>query len=219
MKHLARFLAALLVLATMAPFTNAHFKLLEPTSAIVERDNGDPQKMAPCGGNSANAARGTAADLGTPSNIVTKVRGGTKMHLKVQETVYHPGHYRVALAVNSRSELPKDPEVTTVDSARGPQSVSAVIQNPVRPPLLADGLWAHSTRPTGALPPWETDIDIPNINCEKCTLQIIQFMAEHGLNRDGDYSYHHCADLQITADPAKPLDTRWAAPPARGGGR
>ena len=93
-----------------------------------------------------------------------------------------------------------------------------MIQNPVQPPILADGLWPHSTRPTGALPPWETDIDLPNINCEKCTLQIIQFMAEHGLNRDGDYSYHHCADLQITADPAKPLDTRWGAP-ARGGAR
>ena len=90
MKHLARFLAASACSATMAPFTIAHFKLLEPPSAIVERDNGDPQKMAPCGGNSANAARGTAADLGTPSNIVTKVRGGTKLHLKVQETDLSP---------------------------------------------------------------------------------------------------------------------------------
>ena len=35
------------------------------------------------------------------------------------------------------------------------------------------------------------------------------FMAEHGLNVDGDYSYHHCADLQITADASKPIDTRW----------
>lgn len=218
MKHLARFLTLLLATATLAPFAVGHFKLIEPPSAIVERDNGDPQKMAPCGGNSANSARGTPADLGTPSNIVTKVRGGTKLHLKVQETIYHPGHYRVALAVNSRSELPKDPEVTTKDSARGPQSVSAVIQNPVQPPILADGLWPHSTRPAGAMPPWETDVDLPNINCEKCTLQIIQFMAEHGLNRDGDYSYHHCADLQITADPAKPLDARWGAP-ARGGAR
>jgi hypothetical protein len=156
--------------------------------------------------------------MGMPSNIVTKVQGGSKLHLKVQETVFHPGHYRIALAAN-RSDLPKDPEVTTRESARGPQSVSAVIQNPVRPPLLADGLWPHTTRPTGTMPPWEADIDIPNINCEKCTLQIIQFMAEHGLNRDGDYSYHHCADLQITADPAKPLATGWTAAPARGGTR
>ncbi len=28
------------------------------------------------------------------------------LHVKVQETVYHPGHYRIALAVNSPTELP-----------------------------------------------------------------------------------------------------------------
>jgi hypothetical protein len=198
MKHLPYFLAAFLVTAAFAPFASAHFKLLEPASWLNEAANGDPQKMAPCGGTSANA--------GTPSNAVTKVRGGSKLHLKVQETVHHPGHYRVALAVNSRTELPKDPEVTTREGARGPLSVSAAIQNPVRPPVLADGLFAHTTRGEEV---FETDIEIPNINCEKCTLQIIEFMAEHGLNADGDYSYHHCADLQITADSAKPMDTRW----------
>jgi hypothetical protein len=211
MKQFSRLLTVMSLAVIFAPSAKGHFKLLEPPSALMEADNGDPQKMAPCGGTSANA--------GTPSNIITNVRGGSKLHLKVQETVYHPGHYRVALAVNSRTELPKDPEVTTRESARGPQSVSAAIQNPVRPPVLVDGLWAHDTRPTPPAPPYEADIDIPNINCEKCTLQIIQFMAEHGLNRDGDFSYHHCADLKITADPGKPLDTRWQAAPARGGVR
>jgi hypothetical protein len=28
--------------------------------------------------------------------------------------------------------------------------------------------------------PWETDIQLPNISCAKCTLQVIQFMAETG---------------------------------------
>jgi len=204
MKYLVCCATALLITAAFAPFAVGHFKLLEPQSWLNEAANGDPQKMAPCGGTSANA--------GTPSNAVTKVVGGSKLHLKVQETVHHPGHYRVALAVNSRAELPKDPEVTTrEDAARGTQSVSAEIQNPVRPPLLADGLFAHTTRGTEM---FETDIDIPNINCTKCTLQIIEFMAEHGRNADGDFSYHHCADLQITADSSKPLDARWTGTPA-----
>jgi hypothetical protein len=59
--------------------------------------------------------------------------------------------------------------------------------------------------------PWEADIEIPNINCPKCTLQVIQFMADHVYNQPGGYAYHHCADLAITADPAKPIDTRWPA--------
>ena len=45
--------------------------------------------------------------------------GGSKLHLKVQETIYHPGHYRVALAVNSRNELPADPMTVERMTERG----------------------------------------------------------------------------------------------------
>src|SRR6188768_3600095 len=110
-------LLSLLIVLALAPVSTAHFKMLEPQGWIVEAANGDPQKAAPCGGTSANP--------GMPSNIVNKIQGGQKLHIKIQETVYHPGHYRVALSVLSRAELPKDPMVTTKDGARGPQSVSA----------------------------------------------------------------------------------------------
>jgi len=182
---------------------HAHFKLLEPASWLIEDNRGDPQKAGPCGG--------TNNDYGKPSYIIGKAVGGQKLHLKVQETIYHPGHYRVALAVNSATELPLDPETTTRESDRGPWSVSAVIQNPTQIPVLADGLFAHSTRPTGPMDPWEADVQLPNINCRKCTLQVVQFMADHGFNNPGGYSYHHCANLQITADPAQPLSTGWPA--------
>ena len=85
--------------------------------------------------------------------------------------------------------------------------------------MIADGLFQHYTRPAAQRPqrqrfgtPTTTrDIQLPNISCAKCTLQVIQFMADHGYNQPGGYSYHHCADLQITADPAKPLDKGWPA--------
>ena len=202
MKHIARFLVALVVVVVPAA-VSAHFRLLEPASWLIENDRGDPQKAGPCGG--------TNGDWGKPSNIVSKAVGGQKLHLKIQETVYHPGHYRVALAVSSPTELPLDPETTTRDSERGPWSTSAVIQDPPRIPVLADGLFVHATKPASTPPPFETDILLPNINCRKCTLQVIQFMAEHAFNNPGGYSYHHCAELQITADPAKPIDKGWPA--------
>ena len=90
-------------------------------------------------------------------------------------------------------------------------SVSAAIQNPSPIPVLADGLFVHSMRPAGTMEPWETDVVLPNINCKKCTLQIVQFMAEHAFNNPGGYTYHHCADIQITADRSKPLDKGWPA--------
>jgi hypothetical protein len=201
-------LFATLAAAALAPQASAHFHLVEPPSWIEENNLGDPQKMGPCGGASANPANNTPANPGKPTMTVTRVQGGQKLHIKVQETVFHPGFYRVALSVNSRDELPKDPEVLTKPSDRGPQSVSGKIVYPPTPPVLADGLFQHTAKVAGDL---ETDIELPNINCAKCTLQIIQFMASHGLNRDGDYSYHHCADIAISADSSKPIDTRFPA--------
>ena len=71
----------------------------------------------------------------------------------------------------------------------------------------ASPLAAQTTPPQPLI--WETDIQLPNINCAKCTMQVIQFMAQHGYNQPGGYSYHHCADLQITADPSKAVDKGW----------
>lgn len=197
-----RMAAVLVGAATLAApaVAAAHFLLVEPANQIVQDSRGDPQKLGPCGG--------TTADAGVPSNAVTAVRGGDKLHIKIQETVFHPGHYRVALAVNSRNELPADPETVTRDTPRGPYSVSAKIDETVRPPVLADGLFRHTYRLAPGLA-WETDVKIPNVNCESCTLQVIQWMAEHGYNRDGGYSYHHCATLKITANPRLPIDRRW----------
>src|SRR5262249_9080374 len=113
MKQSARVLLALAMAATVPAAMQAHFKLVEPASWIAEDQRGDPQKLAPCGGllpapANAPAAAAPAANAPqmTKTNTVTKVTGGSKIHLKVEETIFHPGHYRVALAVNSREELP-----------------------------------------------------------------------------------------------------------------
>ena len=95
---------------------------------------------------------------------MTNVAGGERLHIKTRETVFHPGFYRVALAVNSRDELPKDPVATTWPSPTGPRSVSAAIQSPPQPPVLADGPFPHVSRFDKEQ---ETDVDIPNINCAK----------------------------------------------------
>jgi hypothetical protein len=95
-------------------------------------------------------------------------------------------------------------------NGKGPRSVWGVIQSPPQLPVLADGLFPHYTRPASTQT-YEADIPIPNISCPKCTLQVIQFMADHAYNQPGGYSYHHCADLAISADPAKPIDKGWPA--------
>jgi hypothetical protein len=193
-------IGAVVLLAPSA--ASPHFVLLEPTNLLVQSELGDPQKRAPCGG--------TSNDAGTLTKVITEKRGGDLLHIKIREAIFHPGHYRVSLAVNSRDELPPDPETTTRESPRGALSVSAKINPDPKPPVLADGLFLHTERPApGSF--HEADIRLPNINCEKCTLQVIQWMGEHRLNPEGDYSYHHCAEIKITANPALPIDTQWPA--------
>ena len=177
----------------------SHFILVQPKSWIEENQLGDPQKLGPCGGTTANA--------GTPTGFVTPVVGGELLHLKVRETIYHPGHFRIALSVLDRSELPVDPEDVTREGPRGPISVSAKIDPNPKPPVLLDGIWEHHQRQPAQ--EFETDVKIPNINCAHCSLQVIQFMEEHGVNPDGRFTYHHCADLAVTANPKLPIDTAW----------
>ena len=204
MKH--GLLLAAIVAIGFASRMDAHFVLISPAASLVQDRLGDPQKIAPCGGVSANPARGSAANPGVPSGAATSVKGGTNLPLLVQESVFHPGHYRVALA-RTAAQLPPDPVVTTAQTPRGMRSQSAVIQNPPVPPVLLDGIFAHTERPTQN---FEGQISIPNINCQNCVLQVIEFMADHpGVAVDGGHSYHHCAILNITADPSKPMDSRW----------
>ncbi len=100
-----------------------HFKLLEPAEWVKTNELGDPQKMGPCGGD----PRGNGSLL---INASTKISGGSKLYLKIQETVFHSGHYRVALAVNSRTDLPPDPVVTERWTEVGPFSTWAQVQSP-----------------------------------------------------------------------------------------
>lgn len=190
-------LSCAIACSIMAATANAHFKLLEPASWIEEDERGDPQKLAPCGG--------TIDDPGVRTNAFTDVVGGSSLRVVVDETIYHPGHFRIALA-RRPNWLPPDPVATTRETERGPRSASAEIEHDPQPPVLVDGLWEHTERFTGLR---ETEIRVPNIECEGCFLQVIQFMAEHPGVREGDFSYHHCARLNITADPALPLDEGW----------
>jgi hypothetical protein len=134
------------------------------------------------------------------SGVVTAVQGGHLLTVSLNETVLHPGHYRIALSINSRSELPPDP-VAVTDA--GGNSISAPFENPAVFPVLADDVFDH----TNGAPPiaFSTQVMLPNVTCSKCTLQVIEFMAKHGPNPGGGFYYHHCADLAITADPSLPI--------------
>lgn len=181
-------LIASTILVTIACFSgaaHAHFNLVMPPPADSATDGG--KGAPPCGPTSV-------------SGVVTAVQGGHALTVSLNETVLHPGHYRIALSINSRSELPPDP--VAVMDANG-NSVSAPFEDPAVFPVLADDVFDHKTGTTPI--PFSTQVMLPNVTCSKCTLQVIEFMAMHGPNPGGGFYYHHCADLAITADPSMPI--------------
>jgi len=172
---------ALAVSATvLAPsVATAHFVLRSPLSWRVQDATGSPQKVGPCG-NEGMAATTEAVTAFAPGETIT---------ISLDETIFHPGHYRVALAVNDRSELPAEPTVTAGATACG----SVPIMNPPVFPLLADGILPHTAPLSGTQ---SIQVTLPStVTCTHCTLQVLEFMSSHG----APCFYHHCADISIGA--------------------
>jgi hypothetical protein len=176
-----RVLPVLSVLIFVPGAAEAHIKLLEPASWTTENFLGDPQKESPCGG-----------ERGTPTGAVTQFRPGETITVRWEETIYHPGHYRIAFAMN-RAEL-IDP-VVTLDANQ--ISVSATIQDPPVAPVLLDGLFPRTSQSGSPGTVFEQQVTLPNMPCMGCTLQVIQFMAGHG---PPNYIYYHCATIDLVED-------------------
>jgi hypothetical protein len=155
----------------------AHITLLEPASWVVENGTGDPQKTGPCGGN------------GTPTGAITEYQAGETITVRWRETIAHPGHFRISFAENRRDFV--DPLVT---SNANQISISAAIMDPPVLPVLKDNISPRASV-SGAGTEFSEQITLPDEPCEKCTLQVIQFMAEHAPG----YFYYHCADIRILA--------------------
>jgi hypothetical protein len=172
-----------LLVAAAPAVARAHFQLKAPTSWMSQDALGSPQKMGPCGDEGGGTATGT----------VTAFKPGDTVTITIDEKVFHPGHYRIALA-RDRSELPVEPPVTAGSTPCG----TVPVASPAVFPVLADGVFDH-TAPFDK--PQTTTVTLPaDMTCDRCTLQVIQFMSDHGLNNPGGCFYHHCADVAITPD-------------------
>jgi MYXO-CTERM domain-containing protein len=181
-RALAGAAAAAAVCTSVAAPARAHFTLDAPASWMSQDFIGSPQKAPPCGDETG----------GTPTGTVTAFGEGDTITITIDEKIFHPGHYRIALAVNDPSELPAEPLVTPAATPCG----SVEIMNPPVYPVLADGVFPHTAAFSG---PQTTTVKLPpGVTCTKCTLQVIEFMSNHGLNVPGGCFYHHCANISIS---------------------
>jgi MYXO-CTERM domain-containing protein len=176
----------------------AHYHLDQPASENEQDTNGNPQKPA---------NNNDMCPTGTPTGMVTQVRAGGQLHVRITETTIHPGHYRISFAANKSSfSLP----TTTVSATNNCQATT--IENPPTLPVLADGLWQHTAANfCNGTNTCETDVTIPASTAPGTYyLQVMEWMLNHAAGTNGSGTataaygcyYIHCATIQVVAPDA-----------------
>jgi Lytic polysaccharide mono-oxygenase, cellulose-degrading len=170
---------------------DAHFQLQAPANWLEQDSDGVPIKLGPCGDEQDDS--GAQA-----TGMVTVFQSGANVTVTINEVIFHPGFYRIALAENDRSELPPEPQV---DASADDPCDKTTFEDPPVFPVLADDVFEHTT-PFST--PQTTTVKLPDgVTCDHCTLQVIEFMSDHSLNVPGGCFYHHCADLKIQSAPVQ----------------
>ena len=147
-------------LLASAADASAHIALTSPVPRTVD------QKAGPCG-----------ATGSTRGSKVTAYRPGETITVEWDETVDHPGHYRIAFDDdgNDSFQIPSRPDDAF------PQTLADQI---------ADRGGGH----------YKQQITLPNMSCTNCTLQLIQVMTT---TVPYNSFYFQCADL-VLGDDAEP---------------
>jgi hypothetical protein len=187
-------LALSLALASPAP---AHLGLRYPPSRYGDY----VLKIGPCG--SAGGQR---------SDHVTVLEPGASIEVVWDEYVNHPGHFRISFDDDGDDDF-VDPKCLSGCNTRAPQ-----IESDSNPAVLLDHI---ADTPSGG--EGRAMVTLPDIECERCTLQVIQVMYDKPpYVIPGDDIYYQCADLVLrrAASPtptasASPTPTPTAAPTRR----
>ncbi|HEX2878953.1 MAG TPA: SCE4755 family polysaccharide monooxygenase-like protein [Polyangiaceae bacterium] len=143
-------------------------------------------KASPCGQNT-NGRTAT----------VTALTAGAEITITWEEYIDHPGFYRIAFAEDGDTF----PEIANMDDVTPAQCTLATCMNggmtiPQITPIGDEVLAYVADGETSA------SVVVPNVNCENCTLQVIQFMTDKLGNNNDDEIYYQCADITITGGAA-----------------
>ena len=162
----------------------AHIKMSLPADWITTNSLGDPQKDHP---------------VRRRSDDAVDLHGHQRRHhppRRRQGDVQLDGDRppRRPLSNLSGDQLARRAEGSTVTKMNS-DGTAAEVEISTAYPVLADNLFPHTAASVSANKAYTYTVTIPNTPCTKCTLQLLQFMANHPL--DPSYFYHQCADVMI----------------------
>lgn len=169
-------------LLAFAPAAQAHIRLLDPVARYdIVGETGI--KSCPCGLGSSNRICNVAVDGSDPdrSTRVRRAEAGSSITLRFVESIDHSGSFRVAF----------DPEGADV----------ADFNSNILVPIVPDPPGGVGNVGEGNI--WEIDVELPDVTCTNCTLQLIQAMHGDMVNPVTDptntSSYYACVDLELVA--------------------
>ena len=152
----------------------AHVRLTSPVSRY-----GDEMKSAPCG--RLGGAR---------TANVTTFAPGQVIEVAFDEVIDHPGYYRIAF----------DPAGEGALSAPVYDGAARTWSNPAGVTVLADRIPDAANGLTRGV----VQVTLPDVECQACTLQLIQVMTDKPPFDGGDDFYYQCADLVLSRTPGGP---------------
>jgi hypothetical protein len=183
MHEMARALALGSLLAGAAfasPPARAHINLLEPAARVPGRPD-SMLLLGPCG--QRQNERG--------EERVSVFRAGQTIDMVWEVYVQHASYFRIAF----------DPEGDDSFSTRPSSPSDAAADDPTRlEPGEGELILDYILDRAGAVERVERRVTLPDVECDRCTLQLTQFT--YGLPLD-DAIYYQCADLVLEAgDPS-----------------
>ena len=170
-------LAPLLALALAPEVAEAHVGLVSP----VPREGRERIKNPPCGRTGS-----------VRSENVSVFAPGETIEVVFDEFVEHPGHYRIAFDEDGDDDFAEP--ICLENCARGPDPVFA---EDTTGTVLVDRI---PDRPDGG--EYRVSVTLPDVECERCTLQLIQVMYDkRSYEVGGDDTYFQCAYLALRRPP------------------
>ena len=174
---------------------SAHIHLTYPLSR-TDSLLGD-QKAEPCG---------IAGQVRNPARVTT-LRPGQTITVTWMETVNHPGWFRIAFHPNGASfgippasaGLCVRPNMQTVACPVGITDCNFPTVNQEGPDGASGSIILKDRIADGTL---SLDVTLPNMECDNCTLQLIQVMVDkcpYTTDLASDDIYFNCADLTLSA--------------------
>lgn len=180
----------LVALGMCAVGAHAHFSV-DMSDTHVSRYGPGEIKSAPCG--RPDGARG--------GNVYT-YSPGEKVNVSWVEYVGHPGYYRIAFDKDGEDGFRNPASIAPAGrscAAGEPNCGDGDFYN--NDTVLIDDYGRHDDTPHGKR--YSVDVQLPDVECEHCTLQIIQVMTESAkapydpAAEDADDLYYQCVDMRL----------------------